>query len=822
MRPIVEKKGKSHTKYDRHFKPKEFSSALPFIKITLYYQHNKFKNSNIWDGSKNTPLGNFCEHLLGSTEYKKLKENLEGTGNKFPNSTISTPKSFKVNASESVDLHFQFTERDNSALLSLERMGALRLRDAYNIDNASKSYLAKESWAEWVTKYIYEEKSDDLYKKAKDDLADATGLYCAYCEQPILDPQVGDIEHILPKSEFPDFMLEWDNFLIACKPCNESFKKARPSKNFLLEKQATIDKAKAPFEATMSLPLYDEKLKKLLDSKLPAYKDSSTKQKFTYGAGELSITEAMTTNERDELLLLNALDLYKTQVTDLEKNKNIGKVDFRLVSNDVNNLVKGSSVSYDFSKEELTTTGKLSLPDLVLLLEFVQKHGPEQQTDKIKWAFNLLRLCMVSHCIPAFYELVPINPETKDFARLFSVADNDNNFKNMLTCLVNITGRQWKDTTTAYGYVRWINAVIQSVNQLEFVDITYTITDSATTTVPLDFKAIALKNKSGLTYQPLGAYTLAKKLENQGRTMVFWPDWPWKTNSNTAYETAAYELFVFDTNKTTAWKDTDTHIQKILAEDAKSISDMIGVVAKDSVIKKTVQVTKLRSNSSEEQSFVKASLFGTTGTTSEEKETQVHITVQRNNTALDETLVEHIDMMGLNQTTKKGTDHRVLNRTNAFFIALAEAKRLQLLEQRRSKIDDLSGYLEDSKNYSNPYDPQNEENQHKLWNTNHNEIKRIVKSSSDSIAEQFAWENIFKMCETIGFFSVWRTVFNQFKHDVQYDLQVAGNKIESKTLKNKAEMLMKALHARAKANSKDSHKYHGSAEADLLINLKKH
>jgi uncharacterized protein (TIGR02646 family) len=43
---------------------------------------------------------------------------------------------------------------------------------------------------------------------------------CAYCESHIIHINYGDIEHFRPKSKFPEFCFEWDNFLLSCSICN--------------------------------------------------------------------------------------------------------------------------------------------------------------------------------------------------------------------------------------------------------------------------------------------------------------------------------------------------------------------------------------------------------------------------------------------------------------------------------------------------------------------------------------------------------------------------------------------------------------------------
>ena len=54
------------------------------------------------------------------------------------------------------------------------------------------------------------------YTEAKGDLLDRLGKYCSYCERP------GDlaVEHIEPKSLYPERLLDWLNYLLACNNCN--------------------------------------------------------------------------------------------------------------------------------------------------------------------------------------------------------------------------------------------------------------------------------------------------------------------------------------------------------------------------------------------------------------------------------------------------------------------------------------------------------------------------------------------------------------------------------------------------------------------------
>lgn len=61
------------------------------------------------------------------------------------------------------------------------------------------------------------------YNLAKKDLRDRIGLYCSYCEMPIINMPA--VEHVIPV-ENGGSELEWENFLLSCQYCNSN-KKAR-------------------------------------------------------------------------------------------------------------------------------------------------------------------------------------------------------------------------------------------------------------------------------------------------------------------------------------------------------------------------------------------------------------------------------------------------------------------------------------------------------------------------------------------------------------------------------------------------------------------
>ncbi len=61
-------------------------------------------------------------------------------------------------------------------------------------------------------------KVQDIYKKAAVPLMDLFGDFCSYCETTL--PGLVEVEHIVPKSQYPNFATEWKNFLLSCGPCN--------------------------------------------------------------------------------------------------------------------------------------------------------------------------------------------------------------------------------------------------------------------------------------------------------------------------------------------------------------------------------------------------------------------------------------------------------------------------------------------------------------------------------------------------------------------------------------------------------------------------
>lgn len=95
------------------------------------------------------------------------------------------------------------------------------------------SEKAKEAKVLWNTKGSKVGK--EAFVKLRDSL-NSMCVYvgvCNYCEQN----EANDIEHVYPKSFFPEHAFLWDNYLLACKQCNTAWKL---DKCFVLDEQGEV------------------------------------------------------------------------------------------------------------------------------------------------------------------------------------------------------------------------------------------------------------------------------------------------------------------------------------------------------------------------------------------------------------------------------------------------------------------------------------------------------------------------------------------------------------------------------------------------------
>lgn len=68
------------------------------------------------------------------------------------------------------------------------------------------------------------------HKQIKEALLAETHEKCAYCECKIKHISYGDVEHILPKSIYPELYVDWTNLTLSCEICNRSGKQDYDSK----------------------------------------------------------------------------------------------------------------------------------------------------------------------------------------------------------------------------------------------------------------------------------------------------------------------------------------------------------------------------------------------------------------------------------------------------------------------------------------------------------------------------------------------------------------------------------------------------------------
>ncbi len=59
---------------------------------------------------------------------------------------------------------------------------------------------------------------NQLYKTASVPMMQRLGPFCSYCESPLSG--LAEVEHCMPKSNYPTYSTSWTNFLLSCGPCN--------------------------------------------------------------------------------------------------------------------------------------------------------------------------------------------------------------------------------------------------------------------------------------------------------------------------------------------------------------------------------------------------------------------------------------------------------------------------------------------------------------------------------------------------------------------------------------------------------------------------
>lgn len=78
--------------------------------------------------------------------------------------------------------------------------------------------------ATWTERYANEEPRKRskpwLRPEIKEILLEETEGKCAYCQAEFINVSFGEIEHIKPKSKFPELVVDWPNLTVCCSRCN--------------------------------------------------------------------------------------------------------------------------------------------------------------------------------------------------------------------------------------------------------------------------------------------------------------------------------------------------------------------------------------------------------------------------------------------------------------------------------------------------------------------------------------------------------------------------------------------------------------------------
>ncbi|WP_341900048.1 hypothetical protein [Fluviicola taffensis] len=128
---------------------------------------------------------------------------------------------------------------------------------------------------------------------------------CCYCRRDLEDEfnMVIDIEHILPKGEFKDYMFQLFNLNISCKRCNMLYK--REKTDFVIDLNEVLKTPEDTTHYKMIHPNLDKyfnhiKLNKIVDDKYKLIKyqvlNGSPKGQFTYDYFNLKKIEIDTLN----------------------------------------------------------------------------------------------------------------------------------------------------------------------------------------------------------------------------------------------------------------------------------------------------------------------------------------------------------------------------------------------------------------------------------------------------------------------------------------------------------------------------------------------
>lgn len=94
------------------------------------------------------------------------------------------------------------------------------------LDKLDKPQVLETNEAAWTTEYAEYlangEKPPSRWRhpEIKASLSTETNERCAYCDSVMAVVNFPHVEHILPKSKFPDLVVFWRNLTLVCERCN--------------------------------------------------------------------------------------------------------------------------------------------------------------------------------------------------------------------------------------------------------------------------------------------------------------------------------------------------------------------------------------------------------------------------------------------------------------------------------------------------------------------------------------------------------------------------------------------------------------------------
>lgn len=151
----------------------------------------------------------------------------KGYGSSYTN---SKPKSFDFSRyGKDKKNAFNCCVRKNYLVVSAEKSYEACSSDCLNfwlkvvqdgIQDIKSDKRTDDQKARLIVKDMILDKVTDVYKKAGIPMVQTIGDFCCYCDTPI--PGLLEVEHRCPKSQYPTFSMDWENFLMSCGPCNNA------------------------------------------------------------------------------------------------------------------------------------------------------------------------------------------------------------------------------------------------------------------------------------------------------------------------------------------------------------------------------------------------------------------------------------------------------------------------------------------------------------------------------------------------------------------------------------------------------------------------